>query len=101
MQNEDKNLRLLVRQVLTEALTKSDKKEIERIARKQAKIIAADEIERAVGKDFKKTIKKEIEKILKDTATKDEIAKITKSILIKFHRSLSQQDKFVIEKIKP
>ena len=91
--NSIKSIRKLARNILLEELT--------RISRKQAKIIAAIEIERVVGKDFEKSIKKEVEKELKNSATKEEISKITKSIIVKLFRALSLQDKHVIEKIKP
>ena len=95
-----KTLRKVVRSLLLEELTKTDKKEIERIARKQARIIADERIESAIGKDFTKSVKKEVEKTLKDKATKQEIAEITKAIIVKLYRALSFHDKQVIDRIK-
>ena len=43
--NSIKKIRNTARAILLEELTKSDKKEIERIAKKQAKKIASEEIE--------------------------------------------------------
>ena len=97
---EENKVRDYVRQLLVEELTKSDKKEIERIARKQAKLIAKQEVESAIGKNFSKSVAKEVEKVLKNKATKEEMASITKAILIKFYRALSTQDKYVLDKIK-
>ena len=55
-----------IRRILSEALTQTDKNEIERIARKEAQ----SEIEKVVGRDLSKTIKEEVSKALKDKATK-------------------------------
>jgi hypothetical protein len=94
------SLRLIVRELLTEELTKSDKKEIEKIARKQAKRVAQQEIERVAGKDLKKTIQKEIEKILKNKATKSEIADISKAVIKKLYQDLAYSKQHVIDQIK-
>ena len=92
-----KYLRALIREsLLLEELTKSDKKEIERIARKQAQ----KEIEKAVGKDFAKSVQKEVEKVLKDKATKQEIADVTKSVVKKLYRQLSHNYPQIIDRIK-
>ena len=64
-------VRKKIRKLLLEELTKTDKKEIEKIARKQARLIADEKIEQVIGKDFSKSVKKEVEKILKDKATKE------------------------------
>jgi Mor family transcriptional regulator len=85
---------------LQEALTKSDKDEIERIARKEAKSIAQSEIEKVVGKDFTKSVGDEVKKILKDKATKKEIATITKTVIKKLYQDLSFSKQYVIDQIK-
>ena len=73
-------LRLLVYEtLLLEELTKTDKKEIERIARKQAQ----KEIVKVVGNDLAKTIKEEVKRVLKNKATKDEIADVTRAVIKK------------------
>tara|TARA_Y100001938_G_scaffold125612_1_gene176732 strand:- start:351 stop:692 length:342 start_codon:yes stop_codon:yes gene_type:complete len=47
-------IRGIVKNVLKEALTSSDKKEIERLAKKQAKILLDKEISSAIEKEIKK-----------------------------------------------
>ena len=52
---KDKDLiRGIVKNVLKEALTSSDKKEIERLAKKQAKILLDKELSSAIEKEIKK-----------------------------------------------
>jgi hypothetical protein len=120
------NLRLLVREtLLTEELTKSDKKEIERIARKQvqrdlidkkeiekiARKEAEAEIKKALGVSFMGSkgkinkfvvdeIQKEVQKWLKDRATKQEVADITKEVMIKVYRALSFSYRPLIDRIR-
>jgi hypothetical protein len=90
-------VRNLVREsLLLEELTKSDRKEIEKIARKQAQ----KEIGKVVGPSFEKTIHKEVQKILKDKATRDEIAGITKAVMKKLYKDLSFSYPQVIDRIK-
>ena len=89
--------RALIREaLLLEELTATDKKEIEKIARKQAK----KEIIKVVGNDLTKTIQKEVEKIFKNKATKDEIADVTKSVMKKLYRALATSHSNVIDGIK-
>jgi hypothetical protein len=91
------DLRLLIREsLLREELTKSDKKEIEKIARKQAK----KEIDKVVGTSLEKTIQKEVEKILKNKTTKEELAQITKAVMKKLYKDLSVSYPQVIDRIK-
>jgi len=87
---------LIYETLLLEELTKTDKKEIEKIARKQAQ----KEITKVVGNDLEKTIQKEVEKILKNKATKDEIADVTKSVIKKMYRALATSHSNVIDGIK-
>lgn len=90
-------LRALIREALIlEELTKTDKKEIERIAKAQAK----KEIERVVGRDFSKTIEKEVQKTLKGKATKQEIADISKSVIKKLYKQLSVNTPQIMDRIK-
>lgn len=91
------DLRLVIREaLLAEELTKSDKKEIERIARKQAK----KEIDKVVGTSLEKTIQKEVEKTLKNKASKEEMSKISKAVIKKLYRELSFSYPQVIDRIK-
>lgn len=82
--------------LLIEELTKTDKREIERIARKQAK----KEIDKVVGNDLAKTIQKEVEKTLKNKATKKEMGDITKAIVKKLYKQLAVSSPQVIDRIK-
>ena len=90
-------LRQMIREsLIAEELTKSDKKEIERIARKQAK----KEIDKVVGTSLEKTIQKEVEKTLKNKASKEEMSKISKAVIKKLYRELSFSYPQVIDRIK-
>tara|TARA_R100000808_G_C2155555_1_gene168684 strand:+ start:30988 stop:32142 length:1155 start_codon:yes stop_codon:yes gene_type:complete len=87
----------LVREsLLFEELTKTDKKEIEKIARKQAK----KEIDKVVGTNFVKTIQDEVKKILKDKATKQEIGDISKAVMKKLYKDLAMSSPQIIDRIK-
>ena len=82
--------------LLSEELTKSDKKEIERIAKKTVK----KEIEAAI-RDFKKSeLEKEITKILGGKASKEELSKITKNVIKRLYRELSVNYPTIIDRIK-
>ena len=89
-------LRRTIRSLLNEELTKTDKKEIERIAKTQAK----KEIEKVVGKNLSKTIEKEVQKTLKGKATKQEIADISKSVIKKLYKQLSFNTPQIVDRIK-
>lgn len=93
---DEQSIRRLVKSVLREELTKTDKKEIERIAKIQAK----KEIEKIVGKDLSKTIEKEVQKTLKGKATKQEIADISKSVIKKLYKQLSFSTPQIVDRIK-
>lgn len=71
--------------LIKEELTSSDKKEVEKIARRQAQI----EIERAIGPDFVKTIKSEVSKAIGSKATREEIEEIAEVVLKRLHRDLA------------
>jgi len=119
-------LRKLVREsLILEELTKSDKKEIEKIARKQiAKdMLAKKEIEKIAKKQVEDGIKKALgvsflgtkgdinkfvsdvtkdhaDKWLTDKSTKDEIADITKAVMKKLYKDLSFTYPNLIDRIK-
>ena len=108
--------------LLMEELTKSDKKEIERLARKaiekdraQQKKVARKEaeveIKKALGVSFFgfrgkinkfviDAIHEEVNIWLKNKATRDEIGQITKDILVKLYRELSFNSSKTIGRIK-
>jgi len=82
--------------ILTEELTKTDKKEIERIAKKTVK----KEIEAAM-RDFKKSeLEKEITKVLGGKASKEELSKVTKAVIKRLYRELSINYPAIIDRIK-
>ena len=85
-----------IRQILSEALTRTDIRDVERIARKEAK----NEIQKVVGKDLAKTIQEEVVRALKDKATKQEVADISKAVVKKLYRSLAMEKAFIIDQIK-
>lgn len=82
--------------LLSEELTKTDKKEIERIAKKTVK----KEIDVAL-RDFKKSeLEKEITKVLGSKATKEEVSKISKAVIKRLYRELSINYPAIIDRIK-
>lgn len=86
----------LITTLLHEELTKTDKKEIERISKKAAK----KEIDAAM-KSFKKSeLEKEITKILGSKASKEEAAKITKAVIKRLYRELAINYPAIIDRIK-
>lgn len=108
--------------LLSEELTRTDHKEIERLARKviekdraaQKKLArkeAEAEIKKALGVSFFgykgkinkfviDSIHEEVSKWLKDKATRQEIGEITKDIMIKLYRELSFNSSRTIGRIK-
>tara|TARA_B100000700_G_C14675421_1_gene682868 strand:+ start:121 stop:402 length:282 start_codon:yes stop_codon:yes gene_type:complete len=88
--------RYQIRRILSEALTQTDKREIERIARKEAQ----GEIEKVIGRDLSKTIQEEVSKALKDKATQQEVADISKKVIKKLYRSLAMEKSFIIDQVK-
>ena len=82
--------------MLLEELTKSDKKEIEKLAKKQAR----KEIDKVVGSSLEKTIEKEVKKILKTKATKQDLGDITKAVFKKLYRDLALRSPHIIDRIK-
>ncbi len=93
--NENIHLGTLDR-ILLEELTKSDKKEIEKLAKKQAR----KEIDKVVGSSLEKTIEKEVKKILKTKATRQELGDITKAVFKKLYRDLALRSPHIIDRIK-
>jgi hypothetical protein len=86
-----------IRQIIYEELTRSDETRIQSLARQVAK----EEMRKAFGGGtFKQAIEAEIIKALGKRATKQEIAEITKAVLIKLYRELSYSYRPVIDRIK-
>lgn len=81
--------RLIRETILREELTPADKREIEKLARRQAQI----EIERVVGPDFTKTVREEVTKAIGSKATKEEIAEVAEAVLKRLHRELATTKK--------
>jgi hypothetical protein len=71
----------VLKSLISEEITASDKREIERISRRQARI----EIERAVGPDLGKAIREEVSKILGSRATRDEITDMIEAVISRLH----------------
>ena len=111
--------------LLTEALSKSDKKDIERMIRKQIKSnersdrdvqklaekVAAEAIKDALGVSYfgnpgkinkfvLKSIHEEVNDWLGDKKTQNEIATITKTVVKKLYRELSFASPQIIDRIK-
>ena len=74
-----------MRRIISEELTAADKRDIEKIARRQAQIA----VDRAIGPDLGKTIRDEVEKVLGSKATRDEIADVAEAVLKRLHRELA------------
>jgi len=92
-----RSLRSLIHEtLLLEELTATDKKEIEKIARKQSK----KEITKVIGNDLSKTIQKEVEKIFKNKATKEEIVTVCQTVMKKLYKALSTSHTNVIDSIR-
>tara|TARA_B100000700_G_scaffold323214_1_gene426488 strand:- start:627 stop:1823 length:1197 start_codon:yes stop_codon:yes gene_type:complete len=111
-----------LRMLIKEELTKSDKKEIEKLARKminkdraEQKKVARKEAEAEVKKVLDKSlfgnkkkideyvtksIHEEVSKWLKDNATRQEIGDITKDVMKKLYRELSFNSARTIDRIK-
>ena len=82
--------------LIIEELTKSDKKEIERISKKTAK----KEIDSAIKSFVKGDLEKEITKVLGNKATKEEVAKVSKNVIKRLYRELSVNYPAIIDRIK-
>jgi hypothetical protein len=115
---------LLKERLLIEDFTGSDRSEIKRMIKKEIEGTANKrEIEKAFNKKFDKELKKalgtsflgtpgkinkfvvdqiydEVNKWLADTATRNEIAEITKQVIIKLYRELSFSSPTIINRIK-
>lgn len=81
---------------LNEELTKSDKREIERISRKVAK----KEVDSAIKSFVKGGLEKEISKVLGGKASKEEVTKISKNVIKRLYRELSVNYPAIIDRIK-
>jgi hypothetical protein len=103
--------RVISSTLLTEELNKSDKKEIERIAKKQAAKIVAAELDKALGSSFFGT-KGKVNKFVSDEVSKrfkqgrrdpdfaDTVETICKEILKKFHRDMALKYPQMVDRIK-
>ena len=101
------SLRSMIKEsLLLEELTKTDKKTIERMVRKQIKRDMARQKEehdkemKKLRDDLAKIVAKEVTVVLKDKVTREDIADITKDILKKLYRELSFWSPNVIDKLK-
>lgn len=83
---------LRLKQIIKEALTKTDEDKIGVMIRK--------EIKDAFGDDFEKKVLKIIEKELKGSKLKKEIVEINKDVLVKLYRELWMRRQFWVSAIK-
>lgn len=83
---------LRLKQIIKEALTKTDENKIGVMIRK--------EIKDAFGDDFEKKVLKIIEKELKGSKLKKEIVEINKDVLVKLYRELWMRRQFWVSAIK-
>jgi uncharacterized hydantoinase/oxoprolinase family protein len=83
---------LRLKQIIKEALTKTDENKIGVMIRK--------EIKDAFGNDFEKKVLKIIEKELKSSKFKKEIIEINKDVLVKLYRELWMRRNFWLTAIK-
>ena len=117
-------LGLLQEHLIVEELSGADRSEIKRMIKKEIEgATNKREIEKAFSKKFEKELKKalgtsflgtpgkinkfvvdqiydEVNKWLADTATRNEIAEITKQVLVKLYRELSFSSPTIIKRIK-
>ncbi len=78
--------------IIAEAMSKSDRDEVRRIAR--------SEMDRYYKEDIKPKVTKEVEKLLKGKVNKDVILDVTKKVLRKFHREIYFDYTPVLNRIK-
>jgi len=83
---------LRLKQIIKEALTKTDENKIGVMIRK--------EIKDAFGDDLEKKVLKIIEKELKGSKFKKEIVEINKDVLVKLYRELWMRRQFWVSAIK-
>jgi hypothetical protein len=78
-----------IKQVLKEELTSSDRKEIEKIARKQAGLV----LDRELGPDIMKTIRAEVEKATEKTLdskdTRSQIEEIVIAVVKRLYKDIT------------
>ena len=123
-QYANSQLSILKERLIVEELSGADRSEIKRMIKKEIEGTANKrEIEKAFSKKFEKELKKalgasflgtpgkinkfvvdqiydEVNKWLADTATRNEIAEITKQVLVKLYRELSFSSPTIIKRIK-
>tara|TARA_R100000664_G_C2726195_1_gene118121 strand:+ start:809 stop:1087 length:279 start_codon:yes stop_codon:yes gene_type:complete len=85
----------LLKDLIREELTKTDKAEIKKMISKEV-----DKSKQDFEKQLKKAVEAELEKLLKAKATKEEIGDITKKVLKKLYKDLSLHHPYIIDRIK-
>jgi len=85
-----------LKHIISEALTATDKSDIERMIKKQLKIDVTSAVEKAV----EKAVKEEVISVLGDKSTQDEMADISKKIIKKLYKDLSFHHPYIIDRIK-
>ena len=81
-----------LRNLICEALTDTDKRSIERIARREFRDLFKDE--------FLKKIEKEIQKQLKSKDNKEEVVDIVKKVMIRIHKEFAFNQPHIIRQVK-
>ena len=81
-----------LKQLIAEELTATDKKDIERMIRKQLK----DDLKSAE----EKAVKEEVQSVMSDKDTQKEIADISTTIIKKLYKDLSFHHPSIIDRIK-
>ena len=85
----------MLKDLIAEELTRSDKTEIKKMISKES-----DKAFRDFKKEIKKDIEAEVERALGAKGTKEEIGDITKEILKKLYKDLSLRHPYIIDRIK-
>jgi len=82
----------ILKQMIEEELTKSDKSEIKKMV--------SDELDKALKKELKKALEEELEKALKSKQIKTDIGEIAKKVIKELYKDLSYHHPYIIDRIK-
>jgi len=82
----------LLKELILEELTKSDKAEIKRMISK--------ELDSSFKKELKKALEEELSKALSSKQTQEDIGEIAKNVINKLYKDLSFHHPYIIDRIK-
>ena len=86
-------MRITIKKILKEDLTRSDKAEIKKLAKKEFESFMKEA-------DFKSKIEDIVKKQLKnDKPTQKEVAKISEKVLVQFYKTMRQRRSFWANKL--